>query len=95
MNETRNAGTSVNPLRVRAVHKGASTDITADEIWITLSNGIEFVLRNDAYGSLGAHIPCTPDNDEFAVFVVRPGASNVLVLNAERHACKSQRDSGG
>ena len=86
MSDMENAATSVNPLRVRAVYEGVPTDITADEIWITLPNSIEFVLEHSLRpdGSLSALIPLAPDADRVeGRFVVRLGAANVLFLNAE------------
>jgi hypothetical protein len=88
MNETEASDGALTPWRVRTVHGSGATDIDADEVWITLPNGIEFVLRDDGApdGSLGAHIPSAPEDEQFAVFVVKPGASNLLLLNAEGRA---------
>lgn len=93
MSQMENAATSVNPLRVRAVYEGVPTDITADEIWITLPNRIEFALRYyHPDGSLCAHIPDEPDAEALAEFVVRPGAANWLFLNAESHLNAERHD---
>ncbi|MEV6566276.1 hypothetical protein [Streptomyces kronopolitis] len=76
------------PLHVEAVRDGVPTPLDADEIRVTLPNGIVFHLSpgRDPAGSVVAEIPFAgPDAEEFATFVLRPGASNLLLINAERH----------
>ncbi|MEX2972499.1 hypothetical protein [Streptomyces sp. C184] len=76
------------PLHVEVVRDGVPTPFDADEIRVTLPNGIVFHLSHgqDPAGSVVAEIPFEgPDADEFSAFLLRPGASNMLFLNAERH----------
>ncbi len=76
------------PLHVEVVSGGVPTRVDAEEIRVTLPNGIVFHLSRglDPSGSIVADIPFDgPDADEFSVFLLRPGASNVLFINAERH----------
>ncbi|MFF8790112.1 hypothetical protein [Streptomyces sp. NPDC015125] len=41
---------------------------------------------HDPAGSIVADSPVDgPDADEFSVFVLRPGAANLVRINAERH----------
>ncbi|MGX1853620.1 hypothetical protein [Streptomyces sp. NPDC055299] len=76
------------PLHVEVVRDGVPTPLEAEEIRVTLPNGIVFHLSRgqDPAGSVVADIPCGgPDADEFSAFLLRPGASNLLFINAERH----------
>ncbi|WP_328688612.1 hypothetical protein OG879_18165 [Streptomyces caniferus] len=76
------------PLHIEAICDGVPTQLDAEEIRVTLPNGIVFNLHRglDPSGSIVADIPIDgPDADEFPVFVLRPGAANLLHINAERH----------
>ncbi|MEU7430994.1 hypothetical protein AB0B07_09065 [Streptomyces sioyaensis] len=85
------------PLHVEVVRDGIPTPLDADEIRVTLPNGIVFHLSHgqDPGGSVVAEIPFEgPDADEFSAFLLRPGASNMLFLNAERHVRRTGEGSG-
>ncbi|MFI1156564.1 hypothetical protein [Streptomyces sioyaensis] len=76
------------PLHVEAICGGVPTPLDAEEIRVTLPNGIVFHLSRglDPAGSVVANIPSGgPDADEFSVFTLQPGACNMLFINAERH----------
>ncbi|MFI2188130.1 hypothetical protein [Streptomyces sioyaensis] len=76
------------PLHVEVIRDGVPTPLDAEEIRVTLPNGIVFHLHPglDPAGSVMAAIPSEgPDADEFSVFVLRPGAANLFLINAERH----------
>ncbi|WP_329151104.1 hypothetical protein OIU91_27980 [Streptomyces sp. NBC_01456] len=85
------------PLHVEIVRDGVPTPLDAEEIRVTLPNGIVFHLSQgqDPAGSVVANIPSEgPDADEFSVFLLRPGASNTLFLNAERHRRRTGEGGG-
>lgn len=76
------------PLHVEVICGGVPTQLDAEEIRVSLPNGIVFNLSRglDPSGSIVADIPFDgPDADEFSAFLLRPGASNMLFINAERH----------
>ncbi|MFG2191265.1 hypothetical protein [Streptomyces sp. NPDC048639] len=70
-------------LRVQAVADGVVTDITAEELRLTLSNGIVVQLCPGHDGSIAARIDVQPDR-HFR-FVLVPGAANLFFINAEGH----------
>ncbi|MBM4791328.1 hypothetical protein HXP44_04425 [Streptomyces sioyaensis] len=85
------------PLHVEVVRDGVPTPLDADEIRVTLPNGIVFHLAHgqDPAGSVVAEIPFEgPDAEEFSHFLVRPGAANLLFLNAERHVRRTGEGCG-
>ncbi|MFF7228548.1 hypothetical protein BX264_2388 [Streptomyces sp. 2333.5] len=85
------------PLHVEVVRDGVPTPLDADEIRVTLPNGIVVHLSRgqDPAGSVVAQIPSEgPDADTFSHFLVRPGAANLLFLNAERHARRTAEGGG-
>ncbi|MEV7466371.1 hypothetical protein AB0O20_07615 [Streptomyces kronopolitis] len=85
------------PLHVEIVRDGVPTPFDAEEVRVTLPNGIVFRLYpgQDPAGSVVADLPCGgPDTDEFAAFVLRPGASNLFLINAERHGRRTAQEGG-
>lgn len=85
------------PLHVEIVRDGVPTPFDAEEIRVTLPNGIVFDLSHgqDPAGSVVANIPSQgPDADEFASFLLRPGAANLFLINAERHVRPTGEGNG-
>ncbi|MFI1161844.1 hypothetical protein [Streptomyces sioyaensis] len=79
---------STRPLRVQAVCDGISTGLAADEVWITLPNGIMFRLwpGHEREKCIVAELPFEADEPgSCSVFVLKPGGANLFRLNAERH----------
>jgi len=69
----------------RAVNHGKSAPIEAEEIEVTLPNGVTFLLsateRPD--GGVALHIPeQDPDALRFGAFSIEPGAANTIFLRA-------------
>ncbi|WP_019171406.1 hypothetical protein [Pseudaminobacter salicylatoxidans] len=69
----------------RAINNGKSARIEAEEIEVTLPNGVKFLLsatdRPD--GGVALHIPeHDPDALQFGAFSIEPGAVNTIFLRA-------------
>jgi hypothetical protein len=75
-------------LTVQAVVDGAVRDVSADQLRLTLPNGVVIEVspdHPDRHGSLVLSIPASLERATVDEFVVRPGASNLMRINAERH----------
>ena len=72
-------------VRFRAVRGGKATKIDADEIEVTLGNGVTFTLSAvDTPGDgVALHIPHQePEAPQFGVFSIEPGAANTIFVRA-------------
>lgn len=69
----------------RAVNNGKTARIDAEEIEVTLANGIKFLLSASerAADGISLHIPQQkPDDLQFGVFSIEPGAANTIHVRA-------------
>ncbi|MEP9371918.1 hypothetical protein [Mesorhizobium sp. KR1-2] len=69
----------------RAVRDGKAVKIDADEIEVTLANGVRFTLSATSRpgGGVTLHIPeHDPDALQFGAFSIEPGAANTIFVRA-------------
>ena len=74
-----------NKLAFRALRNGKTSPIDADEIEVTLPNGVTFLLSatERPQGGIALHIPANgPDDPQFGVFSIEPGAANTIFVRA-------------
>jgi hypothetical protein len=81
------AGSAQKPtLAVQSLVDGVFRDVPAEELRLTLPNGIVVEVWPDERlgGSLVLRLDGSPEDPHLDMFMVRPGAVNVLVIGAER-----------
>ncbi len=72
-------------LTFRALRNGRTAPVDADEIEVTLSNGVTFLISaaERPQGGVALHIPAKgPDDPQFGVFSIEPGAANTIFVRA-------------
>ncbi|MDH6232374.1 hypothetical protein M2281_002973 [Mesorhizobium soli] len=69
----------------RAINNGKSARIEAEEIEVTLPNGVKFLMSptDKPGGGISLHIPeHDPEALQFGAFSIEPGAANTIFLRA-------------
>ncbi|NGN41107.1 hypothetical protein G6N74_08525 [Mesorhizobium sp. CGMCC 1.15528] len=79
------AGIRQSGIAFRARQNGKATIIDADQIEVALPNGVTFLISapERPQGGITLHIPANgPDDPQFGVFSIEPGAANTIFVRA-------------
>ncbi|MEI5677855.1 MULTISPECIES: hypothetical protein [unclassified Mesorhizobium] len=79
------AGNRQGGIAFRARQNGKATTIDADQIEVALPNGVTFLISaaERPQGGIALHIPARgPDDPQFGVFSIEPGAANTIFVRA-------------
>lgn len=93
MADSERVGQPAPMLTVQALVDGVLQDVPAEELRLTLANGMVVELFPDPrLDGVVLRLPVASDEEFHGVFLVRPGASNVLVIDAERRKTRRPTD---